>query len=52
MKLILSSKYLTYNETASKAVCVYGRSIYSFRDQHKALELAEMLASAGTGVAY
>ena len=51
MKLILRRKYLTYNKTASKAVCVYGCSIYSFWDQHKVLELAEMLASAGTSVA-
>ena len=45
MKLILS-KYLTYNKTANKAVCVYGCSIYSFWDQHKVLELGEMQASS------
>lgn len=51
MKLIQWRKYLTYNKTASKAVCVYGCSIYSFWDQHKVLELAEMLAAAGISVA-
>lgn len=33
---------------ASKAVCGYGWSIYSFWDQQKVLELAEMQTSAGT----
>lgn len=33
---------------ASKAVCGYGWSIYSFWDQQKIFELAEMQTSAGT----